>query len=234
VLGPYNFRCFAHGVTCDGGLAPTTLGVRTACESNEASDFLNPVADYVASLHAVRPFDDRLAVAGILGKPAPIAVITDPMTGDLALDRTCEIGTTDAEGAFAPTRTDQFLAGFVDPVRTTICDADLSPAIDQITQRLVRGFSAWCSVGVRPDADPTTEQLDPDCSVTEVQHAGTADESRAIVPRCDATASNQPCWQIEPDPLVCTFTDHHLEVAMYYPPETDRTGTRIEAQCRTQ
>jgi hypothetical protein len=231
-LGPYNIRCFAHGVTCDDGTPPTQVGPRTACESNEESEYIEPVSKYVDALKQVRPLKDRLAVAGILGKPSPIEVVLDD--GEVALGRSCDIGPTDEQGAFPPVRTDQFLAAFDDPVRTSICEADLSPAIAEITERIIQRLYSSCIVGELADANPTTPAPDYDCSVTEIEHAGSPDEDRDILPRCDAELSNMPCYSIEENTEFCTFTSHHLQIATHYPPETNRDGTRIEAQCRLE
>jgi hypothetical protein len=189
------------------------------------SPYLTPVGEYVDALRAA---SGRVVVAGIMGDATPVTVGINE-DGNTDVLRSCEIGTSDPQGAYPPIRTDAFLAQFDDRVRARICDADLSPAIAAITEEIVVGFYASCIEGTLADASPA-DGLQPDCAVTET------DEVTTVVPQCDATASNAPCWSVVVDDERCSFvSDHHLEVAMTYPPGVVRdSDTRIDVQCRTE
>ena len=230
-LGPLeNFRCFQHGIDCEG-IDPTVLGTRENCVPRDDSPYLTPVGDYVEALKAV---SNRVVVAGIMGDASPITVGTNER-GHTDVLRSCEIGTADPQGAFPPTRTDAFLAQFEDRVRTRICDADLSPAIAAITEEIVENFYGSCLEGTLADASDA-DGLQADCSVTEIQNPGAADEERAIVPQCNAGASNAPCWSVVVNDVRCELiSSHHLEVAMTYPDGVVRDpDTLIDVQCRTE
>ena len=224
-LGPVgNFRCFREGIACDG-LPPETLGPREACAPRDDSPYLTPVGDYVAALKAVKPYENRIVVAGIMGDPDVVVGYEDDQ---LEVLRSCEIGATDPQGAYPPIRTDAFLAQFENRVRTRICDDDLSPAIDEIAQRIRETIIGSC---LRGDLGPN-----PECSVTEIKHPGTADEARRILPRCAGPDDDGPCWVIEPNAERCEgVSDHLLEVTTRYPADAQRDpDTRIEAQCRVR
>jgi hypothetical protein len=231
-LGPLeNFRCFQHGIDCEG-VDPTTLGARENCVPRDDSPYLTPIGDYVDALRAV---SRRVVVAGILGDAEPVRVGVNERDHTDVL-RSCEIGTDDPQGAYPPTRTDAFLAQFEDRVRTRICDADLSPAIVAITEEIVREFYGSCIEGTLADANPGAAGVQADCSVTEIQNPGAADELSTVVPQCNAGASNPPCWSVVVNAERCaTVSDHHLEVAMTYPDGVDRDpDTLIQVQCRTE
>ena len=230
-LGPLeNFRCFQHGVDCEG-IDPTLHGTRENCIPRDDSPYLTPIGDYA---EALRGASRRLVVAGIMGDAEPIRIGSNDR-GNTDVLRSCEIGAGDPQGAFPPIRTDAFLGQFDNRVRTRICDEDLSPAIAAITDEIVKEFYASCIEGTLADAS-AADGLQAECSVTEILAPGTAAESRAIVPQCDAGASNAPCWSIEVDDERCApVSDHHLEVAMTYPDGVVRDpDTLIEVQCRTE
>jgi len=97
------------------------------------------------------------------------------------------------------------------------------------------GFYGSCLEGDLADANPDADGLQADCSVTEIEHPGTAEEQRTVLPACTAGADNAPCWAVEPSERCSVVSDHQLEVAIYYPDGVTRApDTLIDAQCRTR
>jgi hypothetical protein len=219
-----DFRCFEQGVTCDG--PPSQLGERTSCVARDDSPFLTPVEDFVADLRALRPLQSRLLVAGILGDPDVTVGHNDD--DDLDVLPSCQPDAGNPEGAYPPTRTDAFIAQFSAPIRERICDTDLTPAIVAIGGEIVNRLYGGCLNGELADATA------PDCSVTEIQHPGTATEVSHVLPTCDAddgeSATNKPCWTLDVDPRCATTT--HLRITTHYAPTQRDPDTLIEAQCR--
>jgi hypothetical protein len=107
-LGPLaSFRCFEHGVVCTPD-EPRTEGEKTGCEPRTDSPYLVDVAAIADEVRAVKPAG-WVAVAAIVGAPAPVAVAPDPMTGYLELVPSC----TGAAGTAVPAlRLDAFARRF--------------------------------------------------------------------------------------------------------------------------
>lgn len=215
-----DWRCFEQGVTCDG--PPDQLGSRENCTARDDSPYISPVTDFVEALREVRPQSNRLVVAGILGDASPVTVGLNAMD-DLDVLVSCQPDAGNPEGAYPPIRTDSFLAQFPGAIRTRICNADLTPAIEDIGAHIVENLYGGCIHGELASRDT------PECSVTETRDDGSED----ILPRCDnddgEAATNQPCWTIDVDPL-CTLSDDHLRITTHFP--TGSTGGLIHAQCR--
>jgi hypothetical protein len=223
-----DFRCFAEGVDCDNGTPASTPGTRTSCTPKDGGP-LRAVTDYAEVLQDLRPLSSRLLVAGILGDHDPIRVGTN-LDGDLDTLTSCEPDPANPEGAYSPIRTDAFLAEFDSPIRHRICDDDLTPAIVDIGGEIVRKAYGGCIEGEL--ATPN----EPDCSVSEVEHPSTDNETSKILPECNAAdgeaATNQPCWSLETDDL-CTGSPEHYRVVTHYPSGAARDAdTIIRAQCR--
>ncbi|MEO8553852.1 MAG: hypothetical protein ABI678_27955, partial [Kofleriaceae bacterium] len=76
-LGPLqSFRCTRYGITCDtGGTDANTMnqvGPKGACHSNEQSQYLTKIADYVTFFKGLKPDDPtRVIMAGIMGTTTP-------------------------------------------------------------------------------------------------------------------------------------------------------------------
>ncbi|MCC6993347.1 MAG: hypothetical protein IT370_01840 [Deltaproteobacteria bacterium] len=134
---PTSFRCFQFGVRCEpAGLKPSSPGPRTACQSNEASTYVQPVRSYVEFLQRLKGSRRKLVVATIVGT-GPVDVGTDGQGNPLLLP-SCYAST----GAAAPgVRLSEFARsfgfnGFVDSICQDGYGAGLERVADRINQLL--------------------------------------------------------------------------------------------------
>jgi hypothetical protein len=209
-LGPRSsFRCFAQGVTCDqGGSAP---GERTGCVSNESSDYLAPVAEYVQFLKDLKgpTIDDdaSIVVAGIHGldpttlAPGPVRVGTDPQRpNEPALLPACSIDVGDGTGGAAPgVRLSQFLASFPDrSSAATICNDSLAGALAILGELIKISLVGRCMQGPLTDVSPDLDGVQYDCAVSLVTEPGTSREVSRAVPPCTTADAGEMCWELEP------------------------------------
>ena len=77
-LGPLqSFRCTRYGITCDTGGADENamnqIGPKGACHSNENSQYLTKISDYVTFFKGLKPDDPtRVIMGGIVGVTTPV------------------------------------------------------------------------------------------------------------------------------------------------------------------
>jgi hypothetical protein len=238
-----SFRCTRFGVTCDQGGATADamkqVGSKGQCHPNESSQYLEKVQTYVDFLKGLKPAEDKMViVAGIMGTLEPFQVELRPPPGSTvpepALAHSCSY--TGAEGiqyADPPVRLKFFLDQFPDrSAFATICQRNLSDGLGVIAKLLTSVVGDPCMEGVPADVDPNTPGPQYDCAVSDVTNPGTLDAKETIIPQCDATASQKPCWRIQADAGECPADDHlmlHIERAMDPPADT-----HIIANCVTE
>jgi hypothetical protein len=224
-------------VTCDqSGAAP---GERTGCVSNEASDYLAPVAEYVQFLKDLKgptvDDDHATVVAGIHGldpvslTPGPVRVGTDPeRSGEPLLLSACAI---DGAGGAAPgVRLSQFLAGFPDQSATaTICDDSLADALTIVGDLVKTTLEGHCIDGALADVNPDLDGDQYECAVSLVSDPGTAQEIEHVVPPC-APPDDEACWELLPTPWC---EGPHLRTNVRRPPLV-RPRTFARWQCRSE
>ncbi len=238
-LGPYSsFRCFEFGVECKDVTDPRTLGTRTECHPLENSSYMEDVNYYVGFLRGLKQFPDSdIMVAGIIGSPAPIDVVADP-DGNPCLMYSCGTATVcgnagELPGAVPPIRLDAFLNSFKEPQITTICNDDLSDAVQKIAEWMKRKMQPRCLQGVIADTDPTSPGIQYECVVSETRPG----QDESTLARCDddsdpQSSTNLPCYAIQPDLDNCGDTATHLRVEAYYPlDEIVPPDTMIQAFC---
>ncbi len=98
----------------------------------------------------------------------------------------------------------------------------------------VLGMSSPCFDGVLADADPTTAGTQYDCSVSDVQNPGQANQVETVLPACNNTTSppsstNKPCWTIVVDTTKCpTAPSLALQVERTEAPSSE---THMIADC---
>lgn len=243
ILGPPNattgsqqsFRCTRFGVTCDLGGATTdamnVIGTKGQCHANESSDDIAKVQPFVEFLKSLKTDEKKVIVAGIMGPADPVQVEMrappSQTVKEQALARSCSYqGATNLEVADPAVRLAYFLDQF--PRRstfTTICQRDLSAGLALIAQLLKDTLVGDpCIKGNLMDVDPDTEGEQFGCTVSDVQHAGTPQQTETILPACDATNSVKPCWHIGVDAARCTTSPKNrmltIERAMDPPAET--------------
>jgi hypothetical protein len=230
-----SFRCTRFGITCDVGGADSNamnqVGTKDQCHSNDGSQYLTKISDYVTFFKGLKANATDVIVAAITGTNAPFQVELRPPPGGgtaiPALAHSCNY--TDSGGglevADPPIRISQFLAQFPNRnTQTTICQQDLSGGLQQIAQLLKLVIGSPC-------IDGKLQGPPYDCSVSDVTNEGKPNQTESIIPECDASMSNEPCWHIISDPMNCTAGDHltlKIERSVQPPPDTD-----VEADCVT-
>jgi len=157
-----------------------------------------------------------VAAPGFLREYAPLIIITIAATDDASA-----VGVGDAVSALhalerwaivasgvyprpAP-RLDEFLGHFDESVYTSIDATDYAAALPTFPV-LRTSLGAACVEQEPADVDPETPGPQYDCSVTAVE-----DGIEHVLPRCAST--DEPCWDMIPDPLACTDSTHLRFVA---------------------
>ena len=225
-LGPLqSFRCNRFGHVCTGGGADSNAmnntGVKTGCSSNEGSQYLTKVGDYITFFKGLKSDPANVIVAGIMGpaestngqgRGETVELRTPPGGGSMipAVAHSCSYtGANGTEVADPSIRMLQFFDGF--PNRSTfntICQQDLSGSLTQIAQLLRTVIGSPCIEGNLSDVDPNTAGDQYDCSVSDVSNYGKANQTEKVLPQCNnltdsKSSTNKPCWAIIPDPANC-------------------------------
>lgn len=204
-----NFACTADGVVCDSSSDMTTPGDRTQCHPSDHATWLQAPARYASFLRGVKRDPRDVVVAGIIGDPTRVKIGSD---GLLAPSCTYNAGTTGTAGsgdqtAFPAVRTESFLTQFGLYSTSSICGADLQAGMTQIGALLKQEFGDPCFKNDLADADPTTPELDPDCTVTDVLRVSSGDDVElAAIPSCKQVSGAVPCWHIDEDAVKCAYT----------------------------
>jgi hypothetical protein len=248
-LGPLqSFRCNRFGHVCaQGGQTSDQMnqtGPKGGCTSNENSQYLTKIGDYVSFFKSLKSDPSNVIVAGIAGPPTPYEVeLRTPPGGGTAIPsvaRSCTYtGANNAlEVADPSVRLKQFLDQF--PNRSTfqtICQQDLSGALEQIAQLLRTVIGSPCIEGKLADVDPNTPGDQYDCSVSDVTNYGKANQKETILPQCNnagnpESSTNKPCWSIVPDQENCMKSPHlTLKVERNEAPAAD---THVISYCVTE
>ncbi len=247
-LGPLqSFRCNRFGHICTTGGNNSTemnnVGAKDGCSSNESSQYLTSVGDYVSFFKGFKSDPLNVIMAGIAGptKPYEVELRTPPGGGSAipAVAHSCSYqGANGTEVADPSVRLVELLSAF--PNRNTfqtICTPDLSPALTQIAQLLRTVIGSPCIEGNLADVDPTTAGVQYDCSVSDVRNYGKANQTEEVLPQCNNlndpdSSSNKPCWAIHPDATKCmTAPNLTLEVFRNEAPALD---THVISYCVTE
>ena len=211
---PRSFRCTRYGVSCDdGGQTPDAmnqLGSKHACHPNDDSPFLTKVSGYATFLKSLKTDPRKVVVAGIIGPSDPVTVVLPDLKAVFpALAHTCMYvgGDNKTEVADPAVRIKSLLDQFPGQnTFATICQQDLSGPLQQIAQLIKTASNDPCIDG------KLAHPPDYECAVSAIVAPDTASETEQVLPRCDATASNQPCWHIVADATKCSSEEfeHHL------------------------
>jgi len=231
-----SFRCTRFGVTCDTGGTTTdemnTVGAKDQCHSDTTGQFLVPshvYGDFFAGLKA-NPQDVMIGV--IAAPPTPFAVeLRAPAGGGTpvpALAHSCNFVDAGGQEVGDPAvRIFDMLQSFTGrSFFTTVCQQDLSAPLLQIGQQLRQAAGGVaCFQHMLADGDNVTPGFQPSCTVKDVNGPTTT-----VLDECDATASNQPCWQIVSNPTDCMTGSHQeLNVERSVQPAA---GTHVVADCQ--
>jgi hypothetical protein len=221
-----DFRCFVGGVTCDeDAFAP---GPHHNCHPRDPSPYLHTPAEYVATLKALKSPAVQVIVAAITGDREPVIEINNPDHPDEDwpdLRYSCEYPNptdpTDPQQAFPSVRIGAFVDGFAENgAQATICTDDLSGPIEEVGQLITNSVGNLC---IKTDGVST-------CTVEAVNGPGDADPFDQAIPACDASAANQPCWRLSPDPVHCDQFPTGLAIEIVGPAQLP-DSTQIHAEC---
>jgi hypothetical protein len=242
-LGPLqSFRCTRFGITCDtGGATPdamNALGPKSACHSNESGTYLTKISDYITFFKGLKPDDPtQVIMAAIAGVTTPVETELRAPIGSStqipSLAHSCTYTDVNnmAEVGDPAIRIHELLDGF--PNRSTfstICQQDLSGGLVLIAQLLKTALGSPCIDG--------TLAMPYDCSVSDVQNYGKANQVETILPECNNTAmpansTNVPCWAIETDPM-CSAGMHLTLKIERGGTATPPKGTHTISYCVTE
>ena len=247
-LGPLtSFRCTEFGIKCNGSnlsrmpaqYDPPGGGVE--CQPRTDSYMEDPVA-YASFIKSLKGDPGLIITAGIIGNLDPTAVGLDG-DGQPELLPSCQ---TSAGKAVPGVRIKSFLDQF--PNRntfTSICNEDLSDALEDIAELLKRIIGTPCLEGSIPqvagggyDIDANAPGIQIDCAVAYVQNPDTDFEIQTALARCpmqdDATLSPSavaPCWYTIVDTMCMFPTQLGLLV---HGADTAPANTHVIASCVTQ
>lgn len=208
-----SFRCTRFGVTCDDGGTTTnemnTVGTKTMCHSNEASQYLDPVAPYAAFLKSLKTDPRLVVVANIAGPTAPFAVELRSPPGSAtpipALAHSCTSEPTPGSPQVADpaVRMVEFADHF--PNRSTftsVCQSSLTDGLSLIAQLLKTTLGSSCLEAQIADVDPNTPGSQPDCIVEDVLGS-----TVTAIPAC-GTVQQDLCWSLVEDVATCQSAEH--------------------------
>jgi hypothetical protein len=167
------------------------VGEKTACHSNEGSQYLDALADHTAFLKGLKVRPDDVYVGVIAGAPSPVSVeLRTPPGGGTAIPAVAPACSwqqgTNGGAADPAVRLSELATSMPQHSVNTICNPDLSSAVVDIAVGLRRLIGDACVD--REIATPF------DCVASE-----TSSGSIHALPSCDSGAS-KPCWQLMPDP----------------------------------
>lgn len=223
---PSSFRCFEFGVECEPD-DPRSLGTHESCKPREDSPYLADVLGYSGRLKALRS-SERVFVAGITGTldGASVQVSSGgPAPGRPTIDPSCESGVGEA---FPPIRLAAFLEQFENTGQQSICEANLAPALEKVATGIGILLGNPCVRG-NVDIDPSTPEVEVECSVADVVFDGSKDVE-TILPRCGN--GDEPCWIAERDPLACPDTLSQVAIRIRGRDESSGAGgRRTVARC---
>lgn len=233
-----SFRCTRFGLTClDGGNTPDEMdeiGIKGRCGPNTSETaLLDQPARFHDFLVDLKGNSRRVVVGGLIGDPEPVEIETRTIGGapHSTLAHSCTFegpdnmtGTSDDQNADPGVRLQAFADLFGDRGTTaSMCQNDLSGAIEQIGQRIAFATGSPCIEQTLVDADAEMIGLQPDCIVED-----RVGEETTLIPSCPASPT---CWTIVPDEATCAFADHlKLEITRESPVDPN---TITRARCAT-
>ncbi len=240
-LGPLaSFRCTEFGITCNEGNLGRTAASYTGCKPRTDSYIRNP-QDYVNFVKGLKDDPNLIIVSGIIGNPEPVRVKLNGMNQP-ELDHSC-MDPAGVNGAADPAvRLKFFLDAFPGSTSTSICNNDLSAALQKIAEALARVIGNPCLEGdiAKDDINPNATGIQIECSVEDVRYPGTEQESSKAIRRCDmqdATtpkmAQAHPCWYVKAD-VTCVppNSPSGLQLLVERDMGADPpTGTYVQASC---
>lgn len=200
-LGPYSFRCFEFGVTCD--VNGRGQGVRHGCVPREDQGaLLYPISRYVDFLHALRP-PEQLVVAAIAGPTngGEVTVGLDPQ-GYLSPTFSCS---TPTGGAVPAVRLEAFVNALhadvdMDWAFSSVCNPSYSEALEGVANEIAVLLDSCPPGPLDGCADPAAALGDPgdgmacnDVCEPMCRVYDKRDDQKSELPRCLEVCPEGPC-----------------------------------------
>ncbi len=243
---------------CDQPISPAQDGVtRTYTNCVPRTDsYLRDPAFYTQFLSSVKD-PAQIVVAAIAGPPPGVTTNDSPsqtangpimigplnlngQTQDPALLPSC-MATINGNSAIGrpAVRLASFVNSFGDRGRFySICQSDYSAALTDIGKTLFNAISPCLEGPIDPaDADPNNPGIQLQCTVSDVQNAGTATETGTVMPAYkmqDATTPAadgvRPCWWVDTNTTSCPSPDTGLELN-FVRTAPAAAGTTVDVEC---
>jgi hypothetical protein len=216
-LGPLDsFRCFEFGVQCNPD-DPRKPGEKTECVPRQDSPYMPDVQEYVDFIKGLKADPTKIIVAGIIGydevepdELLQVEIVEKERVGEVfSLIPACQVlaqdGVTVESKATTGVRLRYFLEQF--PGRNTIqtiCQRDLSGALDLIGQNLAKvldnPFCLTTDVFIRDESEGVRPY---DCQVSDVRDSTGQETALAHCDVAGPEATNTPCWYIKVNEAGC-------------------------------
>jgi hypothetical protein len=243
-LGPFtSFRCAEFGITCDEGNLQRSPTDYTNCVPRGDSYF-NHSDYYYDFLTGLKDDPNLIYVAAIAGNEAPVGVFMDtpPTGGEVpTIKPSCQTtGTGKADpGVRIRALVDRFGSR---GTFTSICQEDLTDALDEIAKALKRIIGTPCLEGNlrTTDINPTMPGLQLECQVSYVRFPGSENEQTTVIPRCPMTnettpdTSSMPCWWTQVNETSCNPAEYPTSLELLIEKTEDPPSqTYLQARCMT-
>lgn len=233
-LGPFtSFRCFEHGVECDGDADPRAFGPRTGCRPRVGSPLI-AIERYVSFLKGLKPDPSLVIVSGIVGvDDAAHTVVVGPDATEPtrpAVRPSCiRADDDDGGGATPPIRLEAFLRSFANRnSRASICGDNLTDIFVNLAGRGGHWAGPPCLRHALADVAPAQPGLQPQCSVSA--GSGRPQDPDTVVRPCAEPGGDPACWELVADPSGCPETPDHLRFRVH-PDGPDGIRGFFRAQC---
>jgi hypothetical protein len=203
-LGPLSsYRCFEYGVEC-AEPDPRAPGPRTSCRSMEDSDYMTPVAEFVAFVRQLKPNPADVAVAAIIGDVAPIEVVITPR-GEPALSASCRADF----GIAAPgVRLETFVDAFATRSAVGSACGDYDTTMEAIAALAMHTLGSACLTRtIAPERDCVAEVVEPLGQGAQRQR----------IPACDQAGDERPCYELDVDADECGGFEQALRFSVKWP-----------------
>lgn len=215
--------CFRSSTTCDGPRDPSQPGPRTNCRSNDedSAPYHLRVKEMVSFLKELKG-ERNLIVAGIVGPGRDVSL--SYRDNVLSVTPSCSYGAP-PQLARPAIRLETFIRSFERHTVASICNEDLSGALDQVGKLVVQVFPRCF------DAPPVEPHV---CSVLDVVDPDGPDRTATPLPECDAAHSLKPCWFLAEDALSCAGSATKLTMRVDRGGERPPANSTVTAECVTR
>ena len=229
-----NFSCIEEAVICDqnlrAGIVDATGNGRpptakTNCRAKTANelDKLSAYEEYADHIIGFKGGRDKVIVAGIMGEGDTVFIVDDnPNEGKKKLS------VIDAcKHARPPIRLGAFINEFAgQSANTSLCTesgiSDLSDPLEVIGELIESRLRTSCFTDLI-DLDPTTDEVETDCTVSIVTEGG----DQTIYPACNPMSSRTECWQFARNLDECSESQVFLSFGEGEVAET----SHVEVEC---